>query len=800
MTLYTPLFKKEEISKILKFAKPKDVQQLIYRKEKYGPGKKFFRKFAELRKKCIPDNVINLFYENPKNFFSKHEKLLKETCFYDSAGFSIFDHYFNILYQQFKINNKIYTDIDIKIDMDFAYYESNFDKFFKENKKYLLIQDMHLETPLHKIAKLENKNFFLEIYEKLKKIKCISTELITIKDLYNKSCFQYILEEIKYKPHKIQNNEIYYNFIKDNFSILESLPKKDSILLNKYLNKIIFEIKPYKKEFFDEICNNINYFINNNKNLNLFSYLYCPLSDINYINLLFEICSTNEHYENIFQIVSSLSKRKEAKTIEKYIFNHISFVLRKINLYIYKGEKEFNYVIKLIKDVLANILNKKTKSQIERILCHKKRFKKGLINNISYNVNLNFDQKIELYDLFSQITKQISDECIDKEYQKYYKFFKFYKYSKIDENNIMKNDAEYTPYLKAILEENILARTIIEIDIDTFYQKYSNSLTERIPTIKEFINKYKVNILKNFYNLSDEKIEILLKLFITFEYKFKIMNDNEKNNSFLKDLDSKFKYKNKEYLDIFKKKYILSNKEVTESRLKYCLEKGLDEYDNFFDLLFHSAYDFSDLLFNKLSNIVKELIDIKIINNQNEEIGKENKKNFKIKSTKTDFLQLFQKKITLLKGKSFEDKYYSFLILISIQLKNIDILLPKHKNRGFTEKMIKQFYKKYQLKLIKFWENLDYSEVVKDIQEIILPICVIFYKRGKMLEVIIKEFDSNFNFDVYTKALDDVIKYCDKNKIQDAIFEESFLEIINDFIYILNLLFIKKNMKKNIHI
>ena len=110
-----------------------------------------YRKYCSFLKKLkryeippISNETINLFYENPKEFFSKYEQLLDNTSFYDDSGYSIFAHYFHALNDLFNKNNGENKD---------NIYVKNFENFFKKEEKYLSIQDFSLETPLHKIAK-----------------------------------------------------------------------------------------------------------------------------------------------------------------------------------------------------------------------------------------------------------------------------------------------------------------------------------------------------------------------------------------------------------------------------------------------------------------------------------------------------------------------------------------------------------------------------------------------------------------------------------------------------------------------
>ena len=122
------------------------------------------KKLLKLKKKTISNDAIKLFYDEPTNFFKNHEKLLYNTSYYDDCNNSIFAHYFNVLYNISMDNN--YSNSEI--------YLSNFNSFFKFHGKFLTIQDLALETPLHKIAKFRNKDFFITYFNKLKDINAVN--------------------------------------------------------------------------------------------------------------------------------------------------------------------------------------------------------------------------------------------------------------------------------------------------------------------------------------------------------------------------------------------------------------------------------------------------------------------------------------------------------------------------------------------------------------------------------------------------------------------------------------------------
>ena len=106
-----------------------------------------------------------------------------------------------------------------------------------------------------------------------------------------------------------------------------------------------------------------------------------------------------------------LNKGNQKTVIESLIIEHIKYVMRKMNSTQRKGKKEINYGIQLIKEVLSNIFKDKDLIYKKTIFYDKKIFynnkniliRNGLINDLIYNPNLNFDQKEEMLKVFQQI-------------------------------------------------------------------------------------------------------------------------------------------------------------------------------------------------------------------------------------------------------------------------------------------------------------------------------------------------------------------------------------------------------------
>ena len=73
--------------------------------EKGSNEKTLFKKIKKLKKIPLPQNVIDLFYDQPTQFFTEFKSLLENTSLFDYTNTSIFMHYFNILYNQYKHQN-----------------------------------------------------------------------------------------------------------------------------------------------------------------------------------------------------------------------------------------------------------------------------------------------------------------------------------------------------------------------------------------------------------------------------------------------------------------------------------------------------------------------------------------------------------------------------------------------------------------------------------------------------------------------------------------------------------------------
>ena len=85
---------------------------------------------------------------------------------------------------------------------------------------------------MHKIAKFKNKNLFLEICQKLYDIRHLDEELLKIKNIDGKSCYEFIIDDILENKKKIiQNNfQPYKKFIEYYPNLLDSLSENKNQL------------------------------------------------------------------------------------------------------------------------------------------------------------------------------------------------------------------------------------------------------------------------------------------------------------------------------------------------------------------------------------------------------------------------------------------------------------------------------------------------------------------------------------------------------------------------------------------
>jgi len=243
------------------------------------------------KRKLIPEKTIDLFYDDPKEFFLSFKNLISENSLFDFNLTSIFEHYFYVLFTQ--KGSELSREI----------YEKNFDNFFKEFGKYLSIRDEVFDTPLHKLlTKFKNKKFFLEICQKLKVINVLSEKIITTENLYFKSCYDIIIDDIIINYKKISENQfkLYSNFLEYYPNLIKALPEDKKLIIIAFLSNIIIDYQKLNEINIIETLNNYHIFLNKLEDKKaIFKHIYNPISGINQLNIIFDGSTLSEHFQKI---------------------------------------------------------------------------------------------------------------------------------------------------------------------------------------------------------------------------------------------------------------------------------------------------------------------------------------------------------------------------------------------------------------------------------------------------------------------------------------------------------------------
>ena len=752
---YEPVILNDEIIEYLKtlFKFNDSILQILnkkYKKKQYL--KKVFIKLSKFYKPSISNDTILLFYSDPKIFFENNATLLNDTSYFDELGTSIFEHYFYVLYTKFieENNNRLNSRNDI--------YSSNFSSFFKTHAKYITIQDFHLDTPLHKIAKKRNKKFFITYYKLLKDIDVANEQMLSIKNINNESCFDYVVDEIELNINKFTKKdiEIYLDFLKINKTNIELLSPEKQRNIKLFLLSINFHLKPYKHISFNEIyigINNLlkevkgkiieyNYFFNENKNILNISYHLCK-TDVDF-NKMFKLITEllNPNLKKFNKLGEIIKMNKDEISLEYYIYNHIAYVLRKMK----KNEKSEIYGLKLINEIIPLLLNDdlfdeiKDKEKVIKLIKLKFNINSPVVN-IAKNPNLNFEQKCEILNMLKEILNEHFNKDTDEDVVYLYKLFKLYN---VKYNNKKKlNELSITSYFKK-------CEYVRKIFSDFFFigkiyrkiyflcKQYDNiNLSNYMKDLNNFIlkNKEIFEHYKNSYSMNDKNIEIIKKIIILFE---KQNYNTGIEEEYLPRKIIKLNNKNKLKYEKFLKKFILSIPKLTFYYIKDIISNSqrankklrIKLYSDFLDIFFTFKYDFDKLAANK--SIISYFSNNKCI----EEINNYHKK--------------LKENLSIINNDKNVFSIYKFILKYSPHIKNIYIF-----NTNISRYKI--LMKKYlYLLLFKWNEDCDFKELSDLIKENIVPFCKLFIDVKDTIED--RKNKINFFFDEFINELDPAFK------------------------------------------
>ena len=780
---YHPCFKFDE--EILNKLKNFQIKNSKDKKER-TKFKKLCFKIKKLFKPCISNDTILLFYENPEEFFNSYENLIEKTSFYDDSGNSIFVHYFYALYDLYKEKNEINSD---------NIYEKNFNNFFTKEAKFLSIQDLALETPLHKLAKFIDKKFFFYICKKLKDINVLSEELLLINNIDEKSCFYYVLQEIKENKNKIiqKDFEIYKEFFNYYPDLIKSLSLEEKKLFILFSSLITFdEQKLINVDFNNAIEAIYNLIKINSDILNIFQFLYYPEeSGINYLNSLYQICTETVDFDKLFQLILDLSNigpKNKNEIIEKLcISDHISYVLGKMNSSKTRGNKEINYGMKLLNQIMPILIKGESNENIMNIISVRKKLyknnnmnfnNKGIFKYLIYNQNLTFEQKCDIIKTIKEKFGNYLDDIFDKDFFYLYQLFDAIDKNEINEMNISDKFKENIFVQKIFVDFYIIGDLYREV-YNALKQDKEININEYISLLNGFISNNYQELFDKYrlrYNMRKNKIQIIMKLIISFH------NQNYSNNTEVEYISKNFGHKSKKnyyYLENLYRKFMLGDPRLVEILLDNFDINDIRKMKDFIHAFFSFNYDFEKILNINNEKIIESLnklgfnsIDIK---------------NKKIHLIANDyFVSMFKKSLNFVKGKNYEMKYYRYFLKVF----KVDKLFKKEIST------FKFLMGKYLNLLLYQWEKeCEFSELIKFINDNIHIFTFIFLRKkdsfqesNDKINFFFKEFikalNPNFEnqFELNLQQALDFIDLKDETKYDEILLPINYLSLILIFV------------------
>ena len=147
----------------------------------------------------------------------------------------------------------------------------------------------------------------------------------------------------------------------------------------------------------------------------------------------------------------------------------------------------------------------------------RKSFKNGLIDNIKYNSNLNFEKKVEILIELNEVTNGFSDQEIGEDFSIYF-FFKLLINKQICSNNIIRLYNKDLDFRKILNELSIIVHLydylyyLCNIYDKKSFDKYINLLNEFIINgDPKLFSNYKIK-----YNLSNKNIKQIMEIIQLF--------------------------------------------------------------------------------------------------------------------------------------------------------------------------------------------------------------------------------------------------------------------------------------------
>ena len=594
-----------------------------------------YRSILKNKKEDVNNSLIYAFYKSPEEFFSQYNNSLKNTCYFDICGNSIFMHYFYILYKD-HCSTKNTSPKNLTSKNYINVYQNNFIKFFKEHKNNLIPFNLEIykETSLHKIARYHDKTFFLKILKELHTSGILNDDLIKVKNIEEKTCCDYIFEEIENKYEyfllkDMKNYSLFKNFVllikqKYYLSIFDPLSNETKALLNNFINKRTYDI--IKKPDFESMYLNIENILKNEREINPISgFIYDPFNSvINYLNVLFDFCKAKSDYDKLFHLVVMIELIKEMKTFQLNkkeknislshicIFDHMNYIFRKI-----KSSNGIKYCHQIIEKVFKNIIKNKSEEDAINIITFGEKFDieifgksgKSFINSVILNSYLNFEDKITIISKLNEVTGGLAELEIFEIFPIYF----FFKDSKQYNNDIIKMYDSNKNFAKLFRDFGIICY-IYEYLMDLF-GKDKNSLEKYVKLFDDFLlenNIWQIESYKMNYNLSIAQAKTILeKIKLYLEKKYENIEEKtiKEDKKYIYDYFPSIKIYKKDIENKIQLGFLLKDKDLCEAIVSDIFQRENNDDDRILaiKILFSFKYDFCNLI-DKNSDTIKNCI------------------------------------------------------------------------------------------------------------------------------------------------------------------------------------------------
>ena len=309
------------------------IQSVKQKAEKKKVIEETIRFYKEEKKKnkgknnnAIPQDIINILYEQPIKFFETIDSIIsiieKKKTIMDSCEMNLIIHYLTLLENNYNEPDNIYA--------------KNFTLFFTKLKNFLNYKTRNGDTFLHIFTKNSKKSFVISTLTHLIKEEIITQELLSEKNNEDIIMISYIIEYIKKNYMSIINNELLYQSYIEFFDLLKEkfptfcekcIKKEEYLEIVRLENKITFDKDNLKDKEISEIVKDIKSLVSTAPIL-INSLLYLDNIQFNILNFIIN----KKDYKNaltIIQLLDTIIKKEENKIqYSSILLDNLKFICK----------------------------------------------------------------------------------------------------------------------------------------------------------------------------------------------------------------------------------------------------------------------------------------------------------------------------------------------------------------------------------------------------------------------------------------------------------------------------------------